>query len=251
MPVGFLLRKLLLGMRGLILLLRRRELRLVRREVQHDDRNRHQHRHHDEKRAVVHVRGPCRLAVGIQHRCRGEVQNAAHRAHQVDDGVRARAQGLGRHVGHQRYRGRAIRPHRHEQQPQRDDEQHQLAPLPRRGVAVVEDRQQIHQNHRAHRAAEDERHPPPDLRARAVAQRAEKRQQKQRQHIVRRHDRAGNGLVEVERVRQNQRDDVVVHLPERADGQKRQSHQHCAPVVELHGGSSLRTLSNFFSIVAV
>ena len=48
---------------------------------------------------------------------------------------------------------------------------------------------------RSRRAAEDKRHPPPDLRARPITQRAEERQQKQRQHIVRRHDRAGNGLV--------------------------------------------------------
>ena len=84
---------------------------------------------------------------------------------------------------------------RHEQQPQRDDEHRELTRARAICVAVVKKRQQIHQDHRSRRAAEDKRHPPPDLRARPITQRAEERQQKQRQHIVRRHDRAGNGLV--------------------------------------------------------
>ena len=182
-------------MLGLVFLLRRRELRLVCREVQHDDRNRHQRRHDDKKRLVVHMRGPRCLAVRIQHRRHDQIRNAADCTHQVDDRVRARSYGLGCHVRHQRHRGRAVGPHRHEQQAQRHDEEHELARLPGRGVAVVKHRQQVHQHHRADRAAEDKRHPPPDLRARPITQRAEERQQKQRQHIVRRHDRAGNGLV--------------------------------------------------------
>ena len=89
--VRLLLHELLLGMLGLVFLLRRRELRLVCREVQHDDRNRHQHRHDDKKRLVVHMLGPRRLAVRIQHRRHDQIRNAADRAHQVDDRVRARA----------------------------------------------------------------------------------------------------------------------------------------------------------------
>ena len=247
--VRLLLGELLLGMRGLIFLFRRGKLRLVRRKVEDGDREGHQHRHHDEKRPVVHVRKPRRLAVGIEDRGRDEIQNAADRAHEVDDGVCARAQGLGRHVRHQRHRGRAVRAHRHEQQPQRHDEEHELARFPGRSVTVVKHRQQVHQHHRAGRAAEDEGHSAPDARARAVAQRAEERQQKQRQHVVRRHDRAGDRLVEVEGIGQDERDDVVVHLPERTDGEESKAHQHRALVVELHEESSLQTLSNFFSTI--
>ena len=88
---------------------------------------------------------------------------------------------------------------------------------------------------RSRRAAEDKRHPPPDLRARPITQRAEERPQTQRQHIIRRHDRARNRLVQVESIRQNQRHHAVIHLPENADGQERQTDQHGALGVELHG----------------
>ena len=247
--VRLLLRELLLGMRGLVFLLRRGELRLVRRKVEHGDGNRHQHRHYNEKRPVVHVRKPRRLAVGIEDRGHDEIQDTADRAHEVDDRVCTRAQGLGRHVRHQRYRRRAVCAHRHEQQTQRHDEEHELAHLPGCGVAVVKHRQQVHQHHRADRAAEDEGHSAPDARARAVAQRAEERQQKQRQHVVRRHDRTGDRLVEVEGIGQDERDDVVVHLPERTNREEGKAHQHRALVVELHEESSLQPLSIFFPIV--
>ena len=56
---------------------------------------------------------------------------------------------------------------------------------------------------RSRRAAEDKRHPPPDLRARPITQRAEERQQKQRQYVVCGHDGTGKGLVQLKGVGQN------------------------------------------------
>lgn len=57
---------------------------------------------------------------------------------------------------------------------------------------------------------------------------AEQRQQEQSHHIVRCHDGAGNGLVQVKGVRQNQGNQIVIHLPEGTDGQEREAHQDCA-----------------------
>ena len=45
----------------------------------------------------------------MAHRRNAEIQNAADRAHQIDDGVRTRAQGLWRHVGHEGDGGSAVR----------------------------------------------------------------------------------------------------------------------------------------------
>ena len=70
-----------------------------------------------------------------------------------------------------------------------------------------------------------------------IRDRAEERQQKERQNVVRRHDRAGERFVHVEGLREDQRHDAVVHLPERTDRQKRQAHQNRATVVQLHGNA--------------
>ena len=105
----------------------------------------------------------------------------------------------------------------------------------RRGIGVVQHGQQVHQYDRRRCAADDVGHTAADARVRPIRQRAEERQQEQRQHIIRRHDRARNRLVQVESIRQDQRHHAVIHLPENADGQKRQTDQHGALGVELHG----------------
>ena len=61
------------------------------------------------------------FGVGIEHRRNTEIQNAADRAHQIDDGVRTRAQRLWRHVWHERNSGSAVRSHGDEQQAEDDD----------------------------------------------------------------------------------------------------------------------------------
>ena len=67
-----------------------------------------------------------------------------------------------------------------------------------------------------------------------IRQPAEQRQQKQSEDVVRRHDHAGNAFSHVEGFRENFGDQVVVHLPEGADGQKRETDQYGALGVELH-----------------
>ncbi len=241
MPGGVLDREVPFRVRRLERLIFRRQLRLLDRQKQHADRDEHDGRHDHKQRLIVHA--PARGLDGleprlrIEHRRDGQVQNAAHRAHQIDDRVALRAQRLRRHVRHQRHRWRPIRPHRDEKQTQHNDERDGLRRARRGVVAVFDQRQQIHQDHRAARAKQDERHPLADLRVRPVGQRPEERQQKQCENVVRRHDEARDRLVHVERPRQDQRDDVVVHLPERADGEERQTDEDGAPVVELHTAS--------------
>ena len=67
-----------------------------------------------------------------------------------------------------------------------------------------------------------------------IGQPAEKRQQEQGKNVVRRHDHAGNAFSHVEGFREYLGDQVVVHLPEGADGQKRETDQYGALGVELH-----------------
>ena len=225
---------------GVLLLERlifRRELRLLDCEEQDGDGDEHDGRDDDEQRLVVDVVQPGRLRIGIEDRGHAEIEDAADCAHQVDDGVRARAQGLGRDVGHEGDRRGAIGAHGDEQQTQHDDERGRLQPGGLGGVAVVEQGEDVHEDDGAARAEEDERHALADLRMAPVRQRAEERQQEQREDVVRRHDRAGEGLVHVEGLGEDQRHDAVIHLPERADGQKREADEDGALIVELHFSS--------------
>ena len=70
------------------------------------------------------------------------------------------------------------------------------------------------------RADQDKRRAPAETAVAAVGDRAEQRQKEQRQHVVQRHHAAGGGLRQAELVRQNERDRVVIRLPEGADQEK-------------------------------
>ena len=77
---------------GVLLLERlifRRELRLLDCEEEDRDGDEHDGRDDDEQRLVVDVVQPGRFRIGIEDRGHAEVEDAADRAHQVDDGVRA------------------------------------------------------------------------------------------------------------------------------------------------------------------
>ena len=80
-----------------------------------------------------------------QHCRQRQIQNAADRAHQVDDGVAAAAQGLRGHIRHQRNCRGAVHAHRNKQQRQHRDEQPQNQRRGRRGIGVVQHGQQVHQ----------------------------------------------------------------------------------------------------------
>ena len=206
----------------------------LHRQRQHKHRYCHNQRHDDKQRLIIHMSRHLARR-GVQHCRQRQIQNAADRAHQVDDGIAAAAQGLRGHIRHQRHRRGAVHAHRNKQQRQHRDEQPQNQRRGRRGIGVVQHGQQVHQYDCRRCAANDVGHPAANARVRLIRQSAEERQQEQCQHIIRRHDRARNRLVQVESIRQNQRHHAVIHLPENADGQERQTDQHGTLGVELHG----------------
>ena len=211
-----------------------RQLRLPDGEQQHHHRHRHNARHNEEQGLVVHVLQSPGLFRGIEDHAYAQVDHAAHRAHQVDDGVALGAQGLGGDVGHQGHRRGAVGAHGDEQQAQHNDKARQLEGSGLDGVAVVQQGQQVHQHHRPGGARQDEGGAPAQLpHAALIGQPAEQGQQKQGQHIIRRHDHSGEGLVQREGAPEDQRHQIVVHLPERADGQKGKADQNRPFVVQL------------------
>ena len=226
-----------LGVGGLELPVFLPELRLPDGQVQNCHRRDHDHRDDEEQRAIADMPDPLGFGHRIHQRRQPQIQNAAHGPHQVDDGICTAAQRLRGHVGHQRHRGRAIGAHGNQQQPQHYNEQHQRAGAGVCRIAVIQQRDQVHQNGRQCSAAHNERHPPPDAGAGLIGQCAKERQQKQRQYVICRHNSPGEGLVQFKGVGQDQGHHAVVHLPERTDRQKRQAHQNRATVVQLHGNA--------------
>ena len=69
-----------------------------------------------------------------------------------------------------------------------------------------------------------------------VGKRAQHGQQEQRQHVIQRHDHTGERIADGKALLQDQRDDGIVDLPERTDGQERKPCQDGSLGVEfLHG----------------
>ena len=202
---------------------------------QHADRNRHNARHDGEQRQVVHVLQAGHPAGGIQHTGDDQVQDTAHGAHQVDDGIGAAAQGLGGQVGHQGDRRGTVGAHGDEKKSQNGNKQHQLGDRGVGGVAVIQNGQQHHQQDGAACPAKDEGHPAAQTAAVSVTDGAEQRQQEQGQYVIGGHDDTRVGLIQMKGVGQDFGDHAVIHLPEGADGQKRKSNQNGALIVELHG----------------
>ena len=167
------------------------QLRLLNGEKQHADGDEHDGGHHQEQGLIVHMGQALHLGVGVHDGGHGQVEYAAHGAHQVDDGVALAAQGLGGHIRHESHSGRAVGAHGDEQQAQHDDEGHQLEGGGGGGIAVIQQGQEVQQNDGAAGAEEDEGHPLAQLGIRPVRNAAEDRQQKQGQYIIRRHDGAG------------------------------------------------------------
>ncbi len=201
------------------------QFRFFRRHEQDRDGEEHDGGNDDEQRLVVDVVKPLYFGIWIHDGGDNQVKDAAHRAHQVDDGVALGAQGLRGHVRHQGHGRGTVRSHGNQKQPQHDDEGCRLKRGRRRGVAVVQKGQDVDKDDGAAGSEQDKRHALPDARVRPVGNGAEQWQQEQCQNVVRGHDRAGERLVQVERVGQNQGDDAVIHLPESRDGQERQSDQ--------------------------
>ena len=225
------------GVGSLQLLVFRLELRLLDGQVENQNSRDHDKRNDEEERAVADMRQPVGFGGGVQHRRKPQIQDTAHGAHQIDDGIGAAAQRFGGDIGHQRHSGGTIGAHRHQQQAQHHDKDHQCGRAGVGGIAVVQQGNQVHQHGCSGRTAHDERHTAPDFGVGLVGQGTKERQQEQRQYIVRRHDGTGEGLVQFKGVGQDQGHNAVVHLPEGTDRQKRKAHQNGAAVVQLHGNS--------------
>ena len=101
-------------------------------------------------------------------------------------------------------------------------------------VAVGQQRQAQHQKYRRQSAAQNIGSAPAQPAAAPIGQASEQRQQKQRQHIIRRHNGTGEGLVQMEGIGQNQGHQIVVHLPEGTDGQEGKASQNRAAGVQFH-----------------
>ena len=106
-------------------------------------------------------------------------------------------------------------------------------------LRIVDERQADERDGRDDRAEDDERRAAAAPAGVLVGDRAEQRQQKQRQNVVECHDDAGPRLRHAELVRQDQRDGVVIRLPEGADQEKGKANADGALVVELHWITSI------------
>ena len=186
---------------------------------------------------------PLGLFPGVEQDADAQVEHAAHRPHQVDDGVTLGAQGFGGDIGHQGHGGGTVGAHGDEQQPQHNDKAHQLERGGLLEIAVVQHGQQVHQHHRPGGARQDVGGAAAQFCIGTVGQSPEEGQQEQRQDVVRRHNHAGEGLIQPKRALQDQGNKVVVHLPEGADGQKGQAHQDGAFVVQLQFAHSFLSSS--------
>ena len=200
---------------------------------QNADRNCHDTRYNNKQRQIVDMLETRNTAGGIQDAGNKQVQNAAHGAHQIDDGIGAAAQRLGGDIGHEGDRRRAVGAHGDQQQTQHGNEQHQFGDRGIGGVAVIQNGQQHHQQDGAAGTDQNKGHTASHTAAALIADGAEQRQQEQGKDIIRRHDDAGIGFIKVEGVGEDLGDHTVVHLPKGADGKERKPDQYGAFVVEL------------------
>ena len=223
--------QVVLGVGVLIAPLLRHQLGFVHAQQNDGKGGQHDAPHNGEQGQVgnVHIRG-----CFVQKCGNNQVNNAAQGAHQVDDGIGLGAQGLWGDVGHQRHGGAAVSTHGGQQDSQTDDKAHLFPGIWGSVEAVGENGQRHH--HRDGREGAEQNIGTAAAKAGGafIGQSAEQRQQKQSEDIVRRHDHAGNAFSHVEGFREDFGDQVVVHLPEGADGQKRETDQYGALGVELH-----------------
>ena len=231
-----MLRQVVLGVLALVFLLLFYQLRLVDKEHDNGRCRRHNACHNGEQREEADIGLALYM---VQEGGDQQIQDTAHRAHQIDDGVGLGAQRLGGDIRHQGHGRAAIGAHGNQQQAQHADKQGNLAAAGGCVVAVGKQGQQKHQADGGQSTEQDKGAAAAQAGGASVGQPAEQRQQEQSHHIVRCHDGTGNGLVQVKGVRQNQGNQIVIHLPEGTDGQESEAHQDCALGVEFHEMSSL------------
>ena len=168
------------------------QLRLIHQEHDHQQRPHHDAAHNGKQREI----GTIHIALClVQEGGNEQIDNAAQSAHQVDHGVGLGPQGLGGHIGHQGHRRGPVGAHGNEQQAQHADEGCQLSGSGDGVVAVRDQGQGQHQRHRRDGSAQDKGTASSQRAFAPVGNTAEQRKQHQSQHIVRRHNGAGDGLI--------------------------------------------------------
>ncbi len=110
---------------------------------------------------------------------------------------------------------------------------------------AVDDGQPHERGHGDDRPEKDVGRAPPHSALRAVRDRSEKGKHEQSKDIVERHDDARYRLRHAELVGQDQGNDIVVGLPERADQKKRESDADSPLIVQFH--LSAPPVKRFFS----
>ena len=187
-----------------------------------------------KERHIVHVRKPGHPLLRVHHSGDQQINDPADSSHQIDDRVRTAAKRLPRNVRHQRDRRAPVGSHGDQDEAQHRDKACELHTRRLGGVAVVDDRQEQHECDRGDRPEQNERLAPSHTGSASVRKRAEKRQKEQGEDIVHRHDHAGQCLVQMESVRENKGDHVVVHLPEGSDRKKCKSHAYRLSGLQFH-----------------
>ena len=191
-------------------------------EKKRHHRDDHDRRHRQEQ---GHVIGPARF--GHEDADHHQRENAAQSAHQIDHGIGLAAQGLGRQVGHQGHGRRPVKAHGQQHRAQSDEKAGQAA-------GVIRDRQKDHADNGQHGSHQNKRRPPAQGRTQLVGQHAEQGQEHKGQHVVHRHDHAGPRFPQMKGVLENEGDNIVVHLPEGANGKECQAHKKGTPVIQFH-----------------
>ena len=147
-----ILRQVPLGMLGFQRLILRGELGLPDGQEQDGHRRRHDGADHQEEGLIVDVDQVFHLIRGVEDGGDAEIEHAAHGAHQVDDGVGPGAQGLGGDVRHQGHRRGAVGAHGNQEPAQHHDEGHEAPVAAVLSEAVIQQGQEVHQDHRRHGA---------------------------------------------------------------------------------------------------
>ena len=153
----------------------------------------------------------------IQERSYDEINDAAESAHEVDDCICTTPERLGSYIGHQSDSRTSVSSHNNQNEGEDCDEDACEYLIMSDRVQIIDDRQEKHGADSRYGAEQDEGLSSSHAGIRPVGNRAEEGKKEKREHVVRCHDHAGVGLIQMKCVGQNERDDVVVELPESAN----------------------------------
>ena len=148
-----------------------------------------------------------------------------YRSHKINHCIGLASQMLRCQIRHQSHCRRAVKSHGNQQYGQTNHKHKKI-------FCPVCPRQYHQKNNRDTRSCQYKRRPLSQRRIRLVRKSAEKRKQKHSQHIIRGHNHSRESFIQMKRILQYQRNDIVVHLPESTDGKKGQPDKKGAAVIQ-------------------